>query len=49
LDNLIKLIISFTGVSESIDGSIAIAFWEDESASGPVFYFFKDSLKEVKC
>jgi len=38
----------YTGSSESLDGSIAFSFWEDESASGPVFYFFKDGLKEQK-
>lgn len=39
----------YTGASESLDGSIAFSFWENEEASGPVFYFFKDSLKEIKC
>ena len=38
----------WTGSSESLDGSIAFSYWEDESASGPVFYFFKDSLTEEK-
>jgi hypothetical protein len=38
----------YTGTSESLDGGIIIAFWEDETASGPVFYYFKDVLKEVK-
>lgn len=39
----------YTGSSEKIDGSIVFSFWEDESASGPVFYYFRDSLREVKC
>ena len=34
---------------DEIKGSIAISFWEDESAKGPVFYFFRDGLNEVKC
>jgi len=38
----------FTGASESLDGGIILAYWEDESATGPVFYFFKDGLKEEK-
>ena len=38
----------YTGSSESLDGGIIIAFWEDETASGPVFYYFRDCLKEVK-
>jgi hypothetical protein len=38
----------YLGSSESLDGGIIIAFWEDETASGPVFYYFKDCLKEVK-
>ena len=29
-----------------IVGAICISYWEDESAKGPVFYFFKDGLKE---
>lgn len=45
----------YTGKSHStedddeIKGSLAISFWEDESAKGPVFYFFMDGLREVKC
>jgi hypothetical protein len=39
----------YTGASEKLDGSIVFSFWEDESAAGPVFYFFKDSVREVKC
>lgn len=39
----------YLGSSESMDGGLAISFWEDEEAPGPVFYFFKDSLKEIKC
>jgi hypothetical protein len=38
----------YTGSSENLDGGIIIAFWEDETASGPVFYYFRDALKEVK-
>ena len=34
---------------DDLSGSFAISFWEDDSAPGPVFYFFKDALKEVKC
>ena len=29
-----------------IVGGICFAYWEDESAKGPMFYFFKDGLKE---
>ena len=43
----------YTGSShqehEDVEGGIAIAYWEDESAQGPVLYFFKDALKEEKC
>jgi hypothetical protein len=43
----------YTGSShqehEDVEGAIAIAYWEDESAKGPVLYFFKDALKEEKC
>jgi hypothetical protein len=39
----------YTGASEKVDGSIVFSFWEDESAAGPVFYYFRDSLREVKC
>jgi hypothetical protein len=39
----------YTGASESLDGSIVLSSWEDDSASGPVFYLFKDALKEIKC
>merc|ERR1711957_415764 len=35
----------YTGSSESLEGSIVLSFWEDESASGPMFYLFKDALK----
>ena len=34
---------------EDVEGGIAIAYWEDESAKGPVVYFFKDALREEKC
>ena len=40
---------SYAGASESLDGSIALSYGEDEGATGPMFYFFKDALKEVKC
>jgi hypothetical protein len=40
----------YTGSKEDLDeGSLIFSFWEDESAPGPVFYFWKDALKEVKC
>ena len=41
----------YTGSSDSdnLDGSIVATYWEDEGLTGPVFYFFKDALKEVKC
>ena len=29
-----------------IVGGICISYWEDETAKGPMFYFFKDGLKE---
>ena len=29
-----------------IVGGICISYWEDDSAKGPMFYFFKDGLKE---
>lgn len=35
--------------SDEIDWACGIQYWEDESAAGPVFYFFKDGLKEEKC
>lgn len=38
----------YTGTKETLDGGIALSFWEDDSAPGPVFCFFKDGLKEVK-
>lgn len=38
----------YTGAKESLDGGIALSFWEDETAPGPMFYLFKDGLKEVK-
>ena len=54
--NFVKQVVSkfdeytfYTGSSESMDGSIVLSFWEDETASGPVFYYFADALKEVKC
>ncbi len=39
----------YTGVSEDTEGSIVYSYWEDESGAGPVFYYFKDALREVKC
>lgn len=39
----------YTGLSESLSGSIVFSFWEDPSGDGPVFYLFNDALKEVKC
>ena len=29
-----------------IEGSVCIAYWEKDDAPGPMFYFFKDGLKE---
>ena len=29
-----------------IVGGVCISYWEDDSAKGPMFYFFKDGLKE---
>jgi len=29
-----------------IVGSVCISYWEDDTATGPMFYFFKDGLKE---
>ena len=34
---------------DDLSGGLAISYWEDDSAAGPVVYFFKDALKEVKC
>ncbi len=39
----------YTGSKESLEGSIVFSYWENDSGPGPVFYFFKDALKEVKC
>ena len=54
--NFVKFVVSdfdawefYTGSSESLEGSIVLSFWEDESASGPVFFLFNDALKEIKC
>ena len=33
---------------DGLEGGIAISYWEDESGPGPVFFFFKDALDEVK-
>jgi hypothetical protein len=43
------LFFSYTGASEKLDGSIVMSYWFDESASGPVFCLFNDSMKEIKC
>ena len=29
-----------------IVGGVCISYWEDDTAKGPMFYFFKDGLKE---
>ena len=44
----IELYTGANGESEDgeIVGGICISYWEDESAKGPMFYFFKDGLKE---
>jgi len=39
----------YVGASEKMDGGLVFSFWEDESAAGPVFYYFKDGYKEQKC
>lgn len=39
----------YTGSSENSEGGLAFSFWEDEGAAGPMFYFFKHGMKEVKC
>jgi hypothetical protein len=39
----------YTGSSESEEGTIICSYWEKEDAAGPVFFFFKDGLKEIKC
>lgn len=39
----------YTGSKETLDGSLVLSFWEDESASGPTFYYFADALREIKC
>jgi hypothetical protein len=39
----------YTGSSESDKGTIICSYWEKEDAPGPVFFFFKDGLKEIKC
>jgi hypothetical protein len=39
---------SYTGTKETLDGGICLSFWEVETDPGPMFYFFKDALKEVK-
>jgi len=38
----------YTGSKETLDGGIALSFWEVETDPGPMFYFFKDGLKDVK-
>ena len=43
----------YTGAShhddDDLEGGIVIQYWEDDSAPGPVLYYFKDALKEEKC
>ncbi len=39
---------SSENTDEDLKGGFAISFWEDESAPGPMFYFFKDGLYEEK-
>lgn len=34
---------------DEMDFGVAISYWEDDSAAGPVFCFFKDGLIEEKC
>jgi len=38
----------YTGTSENVEGGIALSYWENDSDPGPVFFYFKDALKEVK-
>lgn len=38
----------YLGTSEKLEGALIFSFWEDEAAAGPMFYFFKDAVKEVK-
>lgn len=38
----------YTGAKETLDGGIALSFWENEEAAGPMFYFFNDGLKSIK-
>lgn len=40
---------SKTEDQDELTGAICISLWENDEAEGPVFYFFKDGLKEVKC
>ena len=44
----IELYTGVNGENEDGDivGGICISYWEDDSAPGPMFYFFKDGLKE---
>ncbi len=53
---LVKLVVPkfeeytiYTAAKESVEGGIALSFWENEEAAGPMFYFFRDGLKDVKC
>lgn len=34
---------------DEVKGGIAISYWEDEGAKGPMIYFFMDGMKEEKC
>jgi len=54
-NDFIKFVVSkfddfafYTGTKESLDGGIALSYWENDSDPGPVFFFFADALKEVK-
>jgi len=54
-NDFIKFVVSkfddfafYTGSKESMDGGIALSYWENDSDPGPVFFFFSDALKEVK-
>ena len=45
----VTLYIGQNGESDDgLEGGIAISYWESDTAPGPVFFFFKDGLDEVK-
>ena len=51
IDPIYKEVELYTGANGvnkegEIIGGICISYWEDESKMGPMFYFFKDGLKE---